>query len=161
LFAPPDYGQIVPIGFLALVRGAVALFGSSEYALRLVPLLSGIAALFLFRRVAARLLPTPAVPIAVALFSFSGPLIGFSSELQQYSTDVLAAIFLLDRALDVSERPASRSATARLALAGAILVWFSLPVVFVLAGLGTTLAAIAARSGDRRRLGSLAAVGLL
>ena len=100
LLWPPDYGQIVPVGFLALVRAAVALFGASEYALRLVPLLCGLAALFLFRRVAGRLLPAPAVPIAAALFSFSGPLIGFSSELKQYSSDVLAALFLLDRALD-------------------------------------------------------------
>jgi len=161
LLAPPDYGQIVPAGFLALVRSAVALFGSSEYALRLVPLLCGLAALFLFHRVAARLLPAPAVPIAAALFSFSGPLIGFSSELKQYSSDVLAALFLLDRALDALERPQRRGALVTLAIAGGVLVWFSLPAVFTLAGIGATLAAGAARAGERPRLRAVAAIGLL
>jgi hypothetical protein len=164
LFAPPDYGQIVPVGFLALVRGAVALFGSSEYALRLVPLLCGLAALLIFRRVAARLLPAPAVPIAAALFSFSGPLIGFSSELKQYSFDVLAALFLLDRGIDAlerPERPQSRGALVTLVISGAVLVWFSLPAVFVLAGVGATLAVAAARTGERPLLRAVAAAGLL
>ncbi|HEY7114239.1 MAG TPA: hypothetical protein VIA45_15015 [Thermoanaerobaculia bacterium] len=164
LLWPPDYGQIVPVGFLALERAAVGLFGSSEYALRLVPLVAGIGSLFLFARVARRLLPAPALPIAMALVSFSGPLIGFSSELKQYSCDVLAALFLLDRALDVSERPAGpqrRGALVTLAISGAVLVWFSLPAVFVLAGVGATLAVGAVRSGERQRLRAVAATGLL
>ena len=161
LLAPPDYGQIVPIGFLALERAAVAIFGPSEYALRLVPLLAGIGSLYFFARVARRVLPEPAVPIAAALISFSGPLIGFSSELKQYSTDVLAALLLLDRALDALERPQRRGAFAGLAVAGAVLLWFSLPAVFTLAGIGATLAGDALRSGERARLRAVAAAGLL
>jgi hypothetical protein len=164
LLAPPDHGQIVPAGFLTLVHAAVALLGPSEYALRLVPLLAGLAALALFARVARRMLPAPAVPIAAALFAFCGPLIGFSSELKPYSTDVLIALFLLDRALDAIERPAGlrrRGALATLAISGTVLVWFSLPAVFVLAGVGATLAAGALRSGERPRPRAVGATGLL
>lgn len=161
LLRPPDYGQIVPVGFLALEHAAVALFGYSEYALRLVPLAAGVGSLFLFRRVAVRSLPSKAVTLALALFVFCDPLIAFSSELKQYSLDLLLALLLLDRALDVQENPDRRAPMAKLALLGAAAVWFSLPSVFVLAGIGATLAISALLARDRGRAAALAGAGVL
>ncbi|MGH9367066.1 MAG: hypothetical protein ACRD3M_05260, partial [Thermoanaerobaculia bacterium] len=118
--------------------------------------------LFLFRRIAARTLPPKAVPLAVALFALSDPLIYFSSELKPYSLDVLIVLWLLALVLaarhDTSGR---RSPLTGLALAGALAVWFSLPAVFVLAGAASTLAVSAWRRRDRPRLTALALTGLL
>jgi hypothetical protein len=136
LLRPPDYGQIVPVGFLVLERAAVAIFGDSEYALRLIPLAAGLASLFLFRRVAGRSLPQEAATLALALFVFSDSLIWFSSELKQYSLDVLIALLLLDCALAALEDPKKRGPILALAILGVAAVWFSLPAIFVLAGIG-------------------------
>ncbi len=43
-----DYFQVCPLGFLWVQLTAVKLLGFNEYALRLVPLLAGLASLFLF-----------------------------------------------------------------------------------------------------------------
>ncbi len=162
LFTPPDYGQVGPVGFLVLERVAATLFGQSEYALRLVPLLAGVASLFLFRRIAARILPPTAVPLAMALFAFNDPLIYFSSELKPYSLDVAIALGLLSLALDVGQGASgNRRLLVRLALAGAAAVWFSLPAVFVLAGAGSTLALSAWRRQDRQRVSAIGLAGLL
>ncbi len=48
LFLKLDYSQASPVGFLALERFAVVVFGRGELALRLVPLVSGLLSLYLF-----------------------------------------------------------------------------------------------------------------
>lgn len=161
LLRPPDYGQIAPVGFLALERAAVEIFGDSEYSLRLVPLAAGLASLFLFRRVALRILPARAATLALALFVFCDPLIGFSSELKQYSLDVLVALLALDCSLDVGENPGRRAPVARLALLGAAAAWFSLPCIFVLAGVGSALFLRALLRRDRGQAAALAGAGVL
>jgi hypothetical protein len=137
LLQPLDDVQAAPIGFLFAERLAVNLFGSSEYALRLVPLLCGIASVFLFWRLARQLLPPVGVVVSLAIFAVSRQLIYFSAEVKQYSLDVTAALFLwwafarLERQLEQGWR-----GPALAALLGGIVVWFSYPAVFVLGGVG-------------------------
>jgi len=128
LWKPLDMHQGAPVGFLMLVRSAVISFGTGEYALRLVPLLAGIAAVGLFYLLAKRVLLTNALPLAVALFALSPSLIYYSSEVKQYSLDVAIALLLI--LLAVEER------IWTLALIGAIAIWFSHPAIFILAGIG-------------------------
>src|SRR5712692_1214244 len=80
LLKPLDYAVGAPLGFLMLEKLAVQMFGSSEYALRLVPLLAGILSLYLFYRVAKLCVTPKAVPIALGLFALSGYLIYYASE---------------------------------------------------------------------------------
>src|SRR5438552_2964310 len=54
LTKPLEQQQNAPIGFLFLERAVVLVFGTGEYALRLVPLLSALAALYLFYLVARK-----------------------------------------------------------------------------------------------------------
>jgi uncharacterized membrane protein len=84
----------LPIGFLWLPKVAVHWLGSSEMVLRLAPFLAGIASIFLFAMVARKFLSPGASLIAVALFSICNPLIYYSSEAKQYSTDAAIVLFL-------------------------------------------------------------------
>ena len=134
-----SHTQLAPPGFLVVEWVAYRTLGDNPFALRLFPLLCGIASLFLFLGVARHLLRPQSVWIAVALFAVSDDLIYFSSELKQYSTDVAAGLLCTLMGMEILARPATRGRVVALAAVGAATVWFSHPSVFVLAGVGTIL----------------------
>ncbi len=163
LLAPLDRQQVAPLGFLWLEKAAVSLFGSSEYALRLVPLLASIAALPLFAFVARRLLRPLAAVFALALFATATPLLYFAAETKQYALDVAVVLVLfalaVARGKNADETRAPEPATSpRLATlltgAGIIAPWLSQPSVFALGGVALYLAIpfIRARSAAERRM---------
>jgi hypothetical protein len=94
LFKPLDYDQGAPLGFLLTEKLAATLLGSGELALRLLPLLAGCAALWLFYLLLKRMLAPAGMLTALALFALSPTLVYYSSEVKQYSSDVFIAIFL-------------------------------------------------------------------
>ena len=159
LFRPLDYGQTAPTGFLLLVKGVVTLLGTSELALRLVPLLFGMAALALVLPVARRYLSPAAVPLAVALFALAPYLVYYASELKQYSGDALVSLAVLATALPLARGGLRPRDLVPALLVGVLGVWISQPAVFMLAGTGLVLGTRALRAGDRRRVALLAAVG--
>ncbi|HEX3460055.1 MAG TPA: hypothetical protein VHT49_04065, partial [Acidimicrobiales bacterium] len=67
--------QGAPIGFLWMEKSATEIFGTSEYALRLVPLIAGVGSLFIFRDLASKVLPPLGSSVAVALFAVAPPLV--------------------------------------------------------------------------------------
>jgi uncharacterized membrane protein len=131
LWQPLDYHQGAPNGFLEIEKWAITTFGTSEYALRLFPLLAGIASIFLFYLLAKRVVKGEALPLALALFAISPALIYYASEAKQYSSDVAIALLLLY--LAVTER------VILLGIVGAIAIWFSHPAVFVMGGVSGVL----------------------
>ena len=143
-----DYHQGAPIGFLLLEKSAVRLWGGSEYALRLFPLLAGIASVFLFYQLANKVLVARAVPVAVGLFAISPSLVYYSSEVKQYSGDTAIAILLYWLTVEGSKSEWKFWRSALAAVAGAIAIWFSHSSVFVLAGVGTTIAVALWRRRD-------------
>src|ERR1700689_913491 len=74
LFRPLEDWQAAPPGFLVLVHLTTRLFGNGERSLRLVSLLFGLASLPLMLEVARRLLRPGSAIVAVAIFTFLGPL---------------------------------------------------------------------------------------
>jgi hypothetical protein len=158
LFQPLDYDQAAPVGFLLLEKEAVNLLGEGERALRLVPLLAGLASLGLFYVVARRWLSPGETLLALALFALDTPLVYYASEVKQYSTDVFVALLLLfaaGRAIDHDAHPHARWLLVPAGVAG---VWLSHPAIFVAAGAGVTLVLFASRRGERRRTVLFAAV---
>ena len=133
------FDQVAPPGFLAAVKGSVAVFGDGELALRLFPFLSSLVSLFLFAAVARRILDAIGALLGTALFALGIPFVRYASELKPYSTDVAVALLLSLVALDLPDRNASPRSYWKAGLVGAAAVWFSLPAVLVLAGLGTAL----------------------
>jgi hypothetical protein len=140
--------QAAPVGFLLLEKFAVTLFGTSEYALRLVPLLAGLASVPLFYGVARRSLPPAGGLVALALFASVEPLVYYAAEVKQYGVDVAVGLLVLWLALRLAARPAGVARLAGLALCGGAGVFLSHPSVFVLGAAGLAL------------LGSLVARGL-
>ncbi|HDH53315.1 MAG TPA: hypothetical protein ENH24_02395, partial [Nitrospirae bacterium] len=134
----PDYTQTGPLGFYILSKLAVQLFGNSEYALRLAPLLFGIASLFLFYKVAKEIVRPGAVPVALALFAVLDPLIFYSSELKPYSGDVAFSLLVLSLATHKIKTFNIRHIVI-FSVVGAAAVLSSHPAVFVLAGAGAGL----------------------
>jgi uncharacterized membrane protein len=142
LLQPLDDHQGAPVGILMLEKLATRWFGASEYALRLLPLIAGLLSLFLFYKVARESIRQRAVPIAMGLFAISIPLIYYSSEVKQYSTDVVFALLIYSVALVGKPAEWSAARMTALALLGAVAIWASHPSVFVLAGVGLTAATV-------------------
>jgi len=139
LFQPLDYGQTTPVGFLLLVKFVSLRLGIGEHALRLIPFLSGVASLFLFHALAKRCLVREAVPWALFLFAIASPLVFYSSELKQYSSDVFITLVILLAGIRAREKLLDLSSVAMFGAAGAVGIWFSLPATFVAGGVALAL----------------------
>lgn len=161
LLKPLDYNQGAPIGFLLLEKLVSLFLGSSEMALRIIPFVAGVVAIFLFKKIADRFLVAAAVPVAVALFAISDHLIYYAAEVKQYSTDVAITLLLYFLADPLLKPPIGFKRTIVFSLVGAIAIWFSHPGVFILAGCGISFLWVLLRNNDRRSLILLAIPGVL
>jgi len=158
LLQPLEFDQRAPAGFLVGVKLATLCLGRSDSSLRLLPLVSGILSVLLFAAVCRRVLSPVCANFALLLFALSPPLIFLSSDLKQYSTDALVATVVLLASILVAESGFAPRRIAVLGLTGGVALWFSFPAVFVLAGVGLTLFAAAARKrnwGEMKRLSIL------
>jgi len=132
LLQPLDYQQTAPLGFLLLEKVSVQFLGTSEYALRLFPFLASLFSLWLFYKVSQQFLATRVVPIAVALFTLSHPLIYYAAEVKQYSFDVTVAL-LIYLLVDWLGRENLKLKMIFVAgSAGVLLPWFSYITIFLL-----------------------------
>jgi hypothetical protein len=138
LLQPLDYQQAAPIGFLYIEKALITIFGNHDYVLRLFPLFSGILATYLIYRIARTHLGTAGM-FAVLHFAISWGLIYYSSELKQYSSDVMAAVLLVFQAGNCLKENAEAKDFLILGILGSVLIWISHPSVFILAGVGFVL----------------------
>jgi hypothetical protein len=140
LFGTLDFNQAAPLGFLYVQKVVIGVFGSSDHALRLFPLVGAIAAALLFHPVMSRFVGKRAAYLALVLFAFSGLLLTYAATSKQYSTDVATTLALYGVVLRTGDDP-DRSRTVVLAIVGAVAVWLSHPAIFVEAGIGSVLVA--------------------
>ena len=157
LFGRLDFQQGAPPGFLLAEKLAVEILGRGEYALRLLPLLFALASLPLFHALARRLLPPAAATLALALFALSEPLVRYSAQLKQYSTDVAFALALALLALSFLTAQPSVLRTAGFAATGLVAVWFSHASLFVLTAAALSLAAVSVTRRQRTQIVHLGA----
>lgn len=158
LTQPLHYEQFAPLVFLWLSKINALLLGNTEYALRLLPLLAGLAAIFIFYKITTRLIPSlPARWLAVWVFAFHSGLLRYASECKQYGTDVFAALLAIWLALRQEQRPFGWRDFLGWSVLGLALIWFSMPVVFVLSGVGLYWLFLYWRKKDRKSLALVAA----
>jgi len=160
LLRPLDYGQVCPLLFLWAERAAVDALGFSEWSLRLAPLASAVASVFLFRAMAGRVLDGRALLLAVAVFAASVHPIRHAADAKPYASDLLAALVLQMIAFGWLREPGRAAGLWALALAAPIALLGSHPAAFVAGGIGLALAVPAWRSGRWAIRSAFAAYGL-
>lgn len=161
MFQPLDYDQGSPIGFLLVEKMFNTILGKNEFALRLFPLLIGLASLPLFYLLLQRITTKAGLLTALALFVFNPRLIYYSSEVKQYIVDVAVTLTLLLIAAPIFDVSPRKKDFVWLAAAGLIALWFSHPALFVLAGIGLALVVIYLRRRDVSNLRFVVGMGIL
>jgi hypothetical protein len=161
LFGPLLNVQLAPPGFLMIEWAIAHTLGGGRYALRFFPLACGVWSLFLFQRVASRCLNARAALIALGLFAVAGDLIYYSSELKQYSCDVALGLACYLAAFEARDKEPTARRLGLLAGFSGLVVWFSHPAFFVLAGTGFVLVVTAIAAKQWRRAGGLALLGMV
>jgi len=134
LLRPLDFDQTAPFLFSWAQRAMTQLFGVNEHALRLVPLLSGIALLVLLWRLVQRTFGLETALVATIGAAFSLRLLQYSTEAKAYGADACITVILLVLALGVLRNPERAARWWALVLGGAIAVLASLPAIMVLGG---------------------------
>jgi len=98
LFSPLEYAQSAPPLFLCLTKVLVSIFGAGERALRFIPFLCSLGAVFGFYFLSREVFKNfdeskgGAACFALAAFSFGLPLLYNTIEFKSYMTDVLFTI---------------------------------------------------------------------
>ncbi len=140
LWQPLSYEQYAPPIFSSIQKICWWVFGNQEFSLRLFPLVSGLLALFLFYKLCRYFLPLKIAVYPLALFAVSETFIRYSTEIKQYSTDMMLTLVLLLLALHIApSKLLGKTKTGYWllwAIVGAVAVWFSMPSIFVLAAIG-------------------------
>lgn len=134
LMLPLDYDQGAPLGFLFIQKFLVSILGNQEYVLRLFPLLSGIVSTYLVYRIAHEYFGKIGI-FATLLFAISEWMVYYSSELKQYSSDVMIALLLIYLSLESLKSEKNKQYIILLGIVGFFAIWVSHPSVFVLSAL--------------------------
>jgi hypothetical protein len=135
-----SFDQAAPTAFLLVEKTATVLFGSSEFALRLVPLLCGLASVPLFAILARSLLRPVASVVATLLFAAAAGPVYYASEVKQYSGDLAAALILLLLAPSLLRPRLTHRRALGVAAGGAVAILTSHPSVFVAGGVSLVVA---------------------
>lgn len=135
LTKPLNYQQYAPPLFLWITKISTLLFGYSEFAFRLFPLLCGIASLLLFYNTLKRFTAINSIWYPLFIVATGFIYINYSAELKQYMTDVIITQALIILALEIDINDDKNSIFFwKWVIAGSIAIWASMPSVFMLAG---------------------------
>ena len=157
LLQPLDDNQAAPPGFLLTGKVLTQIFGGSEYALRVFPLLCGMISLVLFLHLSRHVLPPAEVPMALGLFAISGKFIYYASEVKQYASDVTVALLLYTIALHTLVKHPTSFRIGLFGGIGACAFWFSYPGAFVFISIAIVMAIDWWKKKAWKDLGALAA----
>jgi hypothetical protein len=131
--------QVAPLLFLWGELTAFHLLGGSEWALRLLPFLAGVAALFLFWRLARRMLPPLAGMLAVGFLAVASFPVALGADAKPYSLDLCLSVVLLLAAVCWLQDPGKIRWLVLLCLVTPIAVFSSYPVIFIAGGVSLAL----------------------
>jgi len=152
LLQPLEFSQAAPVGFLYLEKLSSIIGGVNEFSLRFFPLLSGLLILPVSFLLYKQLMGKTAALIGLWLIAISWPLIYYSSEVKQYSFDVLAAVSLFYFYLTYSDFYNRNKAFIVLGMMGIIWVWLSNITIIVLLSIMVFEGIQFLRLKDRNRL---------
>ena len=134
-----DYDQTAPPLFLWGLKTVSLLGGMSEYSLRLLPLLAGLALPWVVWRVVRALGGPVAGVIAATLAALSVPLIYYSAEAKPYSLDALISATLILLTIRTREDPRRSRPWWTLLIAGMLGALVTIPLPLILTGVASGL----------------------
>ena len=150
LLKPLAFDQAAPVGHLLLLKETTRLFGTGDRAFRLPSLAESLAAVFLFAVLLAKLVPPSGQAVGMVLMASAWPLVFYSVSIKQYTGECLASVAILVAGLRGLSGAGGVGRFAPLALVGLVSIFFSMPSVFMLAGVGSTLIVASALNRDYR-----------
>jgi len=153
LFKPLDNHQGAPVGFL-IAEKLLWNCLHTDWSLRLVSLVAGLATLLLIDVIVKSVLPGAGRVFAAMLAATSLPLIYYSTEIKPYALDVAIGLLIVVCAMRWANRRSSRALLA-LGMIGTLGVWFSYTAILVLGAVGVMLFIEALRSRDRKAMLSI------
>jgi hypothetical protein len=140
LLGARDWDEPSPPGFLLIEKLMVAAFGPSEYTLRLLPHLAGLAALVLFVALAGGITRRQGAWCwAVALFALSDALIAQTSLVKHFTFDLLFSVTFVLLALRVHRAPDPTRVLLAWGALGSLAPWLSYASVFCFGGTSLVL----------------------
>ncbi len=161
LLGPLEFAQEAPVPLLWFYRLLYLTGLGGEMPMRALSLVTSILALFLFCRLAERVLEERrAVLFSTWLLALAPGAILFAAQTKPYSLDLLVAAGLLYLSAPWFIGPKGARQIWYLAGAAALAPWFSLPAVFVAGGIGAGLVLRARQGGIRPALVFLAVVSV-
>ena len=161
LALPLIYEQYAPPVFLWIVKLCTGIFGYGEQAFRLYPFISGIASLVMLMLLLKELTSLKSLWYPLMLMTSAVILVRYSTELKQYSTDILIVLSLLLLAIKTDIQKVSVIRFAGIwSLAGTIAIWGAMPAVFVLSGVGMYYITICFQQKEYKKLGIVVLVGM-
>jgi hypothetical protein len=139
LSQPLSHLQVAPAAFMATIKATSELLGLTEIGLRPLPWISSVIAIFLFWRIAIRILSGASLFAALTLFCFSPSFIWYGANLKPYAGDITITLLLVLSALRFQERPHDGRAAIIGGLIGGVTLFFSFPGVVTAGVLGFLL----------------------
>ena len=146
-----DFQQLAPLGFIWTQWLIVHIAGVSELTLRLFPLIAGCLSVIAVWDMSRRFLGQYGALIAAALIGFSAFAVRYSNEAKQYGVELFITAMLLWVRSYSGDMPRKPTLQAGVIVTGVVACLFSIPAVFVLAGLWASYAAVALRAENRRQ----------
>lgn len=140
MLKPLEWGQIVSVGYMWIGLAATKLLGTSEWALRLPSLISGIASLLIFWRFARKAVAIPAAVLALGFLAAAYYPVRHSAEVKPYALDLLVSVTFAILAIEIRRRPDWLRGWLAILGMGALGPWFSYPAAFVGGGVALFLA---------------------
>jgi hypothetical protein len=129
-----DYDQSAAPLFLWALKTVTQVAGMSEYALRLLPLLAGLALPWVIWRIVRTLGGPVAGVIATTLAALSVPLLYYSAEAKPYSLDALISAVLILLTQKVRAEPRQSRLWWQLLIAGMVGALVTIPLPLILVG---------------------------
>ena len=160
LVGPLWLDQATPLGWLVVERFLLVLFGAGERAVRLLPILFGIATLLTCLWIGRRWMSPIGAAALVVLCSFGQWLVFFTLELKHYSADGFFALWLpalAAWALEAADAGAVKRRIVGWWIAAAVGVWFANGAVFVAPACAVVLFVLCWRRGGSIAAWSVAA----
>ncbi|VTT98398.1 Uncharacterized protein OS=Chroococcidiopsis thermalis PCC 7203 GN=Chro_5069 PE=4 SV=1: PMT_2 [Gemmataceae bacterium] len=155
-----DERQVAPVLFLWAERAVMLVLGSSGLALRLLPLLFGLAGLALYWDFARRAARPTAAAFAIGIVAVARWPVMMSSTLKPYTADMLCSTLLMALAVRWRQNPERSLPLVALSLVVPFCLGISYPTVFVAGAVSLYLLPAVWQQRDRRSVALFACYNL-